>query len=212
MRPTLIRNPWPGVQSLAKLMFALVLIGGALFGVSSLASAASKSCTSGSPGERAVCRAEQQIGDRYVWGAEGPSSFDCSGLVYYAYKGTGASLARTTAEVQSHKGKTVSVKNLQKGDLLYFDWNNDGNVDHVGIYAGKGKMVHASSGSGKVKKVTLSAYYKNHLDTAKRLTPTKPPKADPKKSSSGESPKPKAKSQPTPTPTPVAVEINNVYP
>jgi cell wall-associated NlpC family hydrolase len=209
VRPTLIPETRPGLQSLAKLLCALLLIGGALFGVSSLASAAGKSCNSGTAGERAVCRAEQQIGDRYAWGAEGPNSFDCSGLVHYAYKGTGASLARTTAEAQSHKGKTVSVKNLQKGDLLYFDWNNDGNVDHVGIYAGKGKMVHASSGSGKVKKVALSSYYKQHLDTAKRISPTKP-KDDPKKPSGGESPKPKA--TPTPSQTQTYVELNTVYP
>lgn len=200
---------WSRVQSLAKLVFALFLIGGVITGVGSLASAATKSCSGGSPGENAVCRAEKQVGDPYAWGAEGPNRFDCSGLVYYAYKGSGLGLARTTAEGQSHKGKAVSTKNLKKGDLLFFNWDG-GEIDHVGIYAGNGKMVHASSSSGKVKKVTLNSYYKDHLETATRIAPaSKPPKTTPKKPST-ESETTTTPKEVTPSPVETLIETDTI--
>ncbi|MPQ97662.1 NlpC/P60 family protein [Modestobacter sp. I12A-02628] len=79
-----------------------------------------------------------QRGDPYVWGAEGPSSFDCSGLVLYAYAAAGISVPHSS-RMQSTMGTAVSRAALQPGDLVFFY----SPVSHVGIYVGNGKMVHA---------------------------------------------------------------------
>ncbi|MCW3816461.1 C40 family peptidase [Micromonospora sp. DR5-3] len=154
-----------GFSSAVKLFVAFLLIAGTIGGVSSLASAASSSCD-GSLGERAVCFAAERVGDRYVWGGHKPSGFDCSGLTYWAYRKAGFSWSRTTAQGQYDYGKdrhlTVSTKELRPGDLIFFNWDG-GEIDHVGIYAGNNKMIHASSGAGMVKKVALNNYYRAYM-------------------------------------------------
>ena len=116
--------------------------------------------------------ASQQLGKPYVWGAQGPNSFDCSGLTYYVYKNAaGITLPRTSVE-QSKYGTTVSKSNLKAGDLLFFDTSgsNNGVVSHVGIYVGGGEMIHASSSSNKIVQVTIeSSYWNNAYVTAKRV-------------------------------------------
>ncbi|WP_131768853.1 C40 family peptidase [Candidatus Protofrankia californiensis] len=88
-------------------------------------------------GERAVYLAAQQAGKPYVYGAEGPYSFDCSGLVQYIFKQLGRNLPRT-AEAQYQATTRVSQFNKQVGDLIFY--GSPGNIYHVGIYAGNGKM------------------------------------------------------------------------
>ena len=114
----------------------------------------------------------KQLGKAYVWGAQGPNSFDCSGLTYYVYKNSaGITLPRTSSE-QSKYGTTVSKSNLQPGDLVFFDTSgsNNGVVSHVGIYAGNGQMIHSSSSQGKVVQVSIeTSYWNNAYVTAKRI-------------------------------------------
>ena len=108
--------------------------------------------------------AHQQLGKPYVWGAQGPNSFDCSGLIYYVYKNAAnITLPRTSVE-QSKFGTTVSKSNLKAGDLVFFDTNgpNNGAVSHVGIYAGEGQLIHASSSNKKIVKVNMETYYWNN--------------------------------------------------
>ena len=116
--------------------------------------------------------ASQQLGKPYVWGAQGPNSFDCSGLTYYVYKNAaGITLPRTSVE-QSKYGTTVSKSNLKAGDLIFFDTSgpNDGGVSHVGIYVGNGQMIHASSSSKKIVKVSVeTSYWNNAFVRAKRV-------------------------------------------
>lgn len=88
-------------------------------------------------GEKAVYLASQQAGKPYVYGAEGPYEFDCSGLTQYVYKQLGRSLPRT-AEDQYNATTRISQFNKQPGDLIFF--GSPGNIYHVGIYAGDGKM------------------------------------------------------------------------
>ncbi|WP_241249330.1 C40 family peptidase [Rhodococcus sp. X156] len=101
--------------------------------------------------QRAVNVALAQVGKPYVWGATGPSSFDCSGLVQYAYKQAGVSLPRTTSQ-QVKVGVAVTASQMQPGDLVFAYGGG-----HVGIYVGNGKYVHAPT-SGDVVKVASVPY------------------------------------------------------
>lgn len=110
--------------------------------------------------QRIVSAAERLIGTRYVLGGESPDGVDCSGLAQYAYLQAGIRIPRTTA-AQLQAGR--SQRRVLPGDLLFFH-GGDGTVSHVGIYAGKGQMIHASSGAGKVLKTNLSQrYWQRHL-------------------------------------------------
>ena len=87
---------------------------------------------------KALAYAEAHIGYPYVWAAEGPNAFDCSGLVVAAYRSAGVSLPHSSS-VLSGTGRAVSRSELRPGDLIF--WFNP--VHHVSIYAGNGMMVHA---------------------------------------------------------------------
>jgi cell wall-associated NlpC family hydrolase len=97
--------------------------------------------------QTAINIALSKLGDNYVWGATGPSTFDCSGLMQYSYRQAGISLPRTAAE-QQHVGMTVSRSQLQPGDLVFFG----SPAYHVGMYLGNGEMVAAPT-TGDVVKV-----------------------------------------------------------
>jgi cell wall-associated NlpC family hydrolase len=88
----------------------------------------------------AVRTALAQVGDSYVYGADGPSSFDCSGLTSYAWRAAGVSLPRSS-RAQFAAGRKVSKSDLQPGDLVYYY----SPISHVGIYIGGGKIVHAAN-------------------------------------------------------------------
>ncbi|MEU6643864.1 NlpC/P60 family protein [Saccharomonospora sp. NPDC046836] len=102
----------------------------------------------GAAAQQAVNAALGKRGSPYVWGATGPSSFDCSGLTSWAYAQAGISIPRTSGS-QSTFGTPVSRSQLQPGDLVFFY----SPVSHVGIYVGNGMMVHAPT-SGDVVKVS----------------------------------------------------------
>jgi cell wall-associated NlpC family hydrolase len=103
-----------------------------------------------------VDTAMAQRGKPYVWAASGPGSFDCSGLVTYAFSAAGIGLPHSSL-MQSQMGQAVSRDQLQPGDLVFFY----SPVSHVGIYIGNGLMVHAPT-SGDVVKVaaidTMGSY------------------------------------------------------
>jgi peptidoglycan DL-endopeptidase CwlO len=91
-----------------------------------------------SVGVQALKYALTRIGDPYVWGAAGPSSFDCSGLVMWAYAQVGISLLHFTGD-QWNEGEHVSRDQLEPGDLVFFY----ADLGHVGLYIGNGLMVDA---------------------------------------------------------------------
>ena len=96
--------------------------------------------------------AEEQLGDPYVWGAQGPDSFDCSGLVYYCLEQAGSSRSRYNAAGYSQVEdweEIESMDDLEKGDILFFSTNGK-SVGHTGIYIGGGEMIDASSANGEV--------------------------------------------------------------
>ncbi len=94
----------------------------------------------------AVNAALGKQGSPYVWGAKGPSQFDCSGLVQYAYQQAGVSLPAATKS-QVSIGKGVSESEMKPGDVLFFY----GSASHNGIYVGNGKVVHAPTEGQDVK-------------------------------------------------------------
>ena len=105
--------------------------------------------------EAALKVAKAQLGKPYKWGATGPSSFDCSGLTYYAYKnGAKVSIPRTSRE-QSKYGKKVSKSELKPGDLVFF--GKGSSVSHVGMYIGNDQYIHSPQTGDVVKISKLSA-------------------------------------------------------
>lgn len=125
--------------------------------------------TNNAKADKVVAVAKQQIGKPYVWGASGPSSFDCSGLTSYAYKtAINHKLPRTSKE-QSKVGTTISKSNLQKGDLIFFG-SSSKNINHVGLYIGDSQMIHSPKPGEKVRTESInSKYYANRFVTAKRV-------------------------------------------
>lgn len=101
----------------------------------------------------AMQTALDQRGDPYVWGATGPSSFDCSGLMVYSYRAAGVELPRSS-RAQWGVGKSVSRGELLPGDLLFYG-GSASSIHHVGMYIGGGKMVHASTYGVPVKVDTI---------------------------------------------------------
>ncbi|WP_162795644.1 WXG100 family type VII secretion target [Nonomuraea lactucae] len=84
-----------------------------------------------------VAAARQHLGKPYIWGANGPSAFDCSGLVYYSLNQAGIKIGDTTAAGYQRSGRPVT--DPQPGDIVFFGEP----AGHVGIYVGDGKMIHA---------------------------------------------------------------------
>lgn len=107
--------------------------------------------TGGSAGggnSKAVDIAKSKLGKPYKWGATGPNTFDCSGLVYWTAKQMGKTVPRTSRQ-QSTYGQAVSKSNLQPGDCVFFG----SPVHHVGIYVGNGQYLHAPQ-TGDVVKIS----------------------------------------------------------
>ncbi|MER5949320.1 C40 family peptidase [Streptomyces sp. NPDC001904] len=96
-----------------------------------------------------------QVGDAYVMGGTGPSSWDCSGLVQAAFKQAGVDLPRTS-QAQSTAGTSVSLSSVQVGDILY--WGGAGSAYHVGVYIGNGQYLDAANPSKGVVIQDLSGY------------------------------------------------------
>ncbi len=86
------------------------------------------------------------IGTPYVWGGASPKGFDCSGLVHYLYQKQGVSIPRNSREQFS---RLPVASNPQPGDLVFFRRN--GTINHVGLYLGGGKMLHAPQTGSKVR-------------------------------------------------------------
>ncbi|OAR25450.1 hypothetical protein A8W25_07445 [Streptomyces sp. ERV7] len=86
----------------------------------------------------AVAAARQAVGRPYVWGASGPSGFDCSGLMQWSYSHAGVGLPRTS-QAQRYAGRRVSLSEAQPGDLVAYR----SDASHIAMYVGNGQVIHA---------------------------------------------------------------------
>lgn len=123
-------------------------------------------------GQQVVDYAKQFLGVPYVYGGNGPSSFDCSGLTCYVFRQFGVSLPRS-AQAQGYNAgsKVGSMNNLQKGDIVCFNTISDNDLsDHVGIYIGGGQFIHSPK-PGKSVEITnmTSGYYLRNFSWARRV-------------------------------------------
>ncbi|MEA4852762.1 MAG: peptidoglycan-binding protein [Christensenella sp.] len=118
-----------------------------------------------------ISAAYDKLGSPYVWGAEGPNSFDCSGLVTYCLRQAGSSTGRYNAAgfSQNSSWEKISFDNLQRGDLIFYTNNSGSRVGHVGIVVGDGMMVDASSSNGKVvERSYTGSYWSSHFVCGRR--------------------------------------------
>lgn len=117
--------------------------------------------------QRAVTIAEEMVGKPYRYGGSTPQGFDCSGLVYYSYSKAGYTIPRDS-DGQYAQALPIDPRKLRRGDLLFF--NIDGKNDHVGIYVGNNRFIHAPSRGKRVSYASLGEeYWRNRLLRAGRL-------------------------------------------
>jgi cell wall-associated NlpC family hydrolase len=118
-------------------------------------------------GDRAAAIALHAVGVPYRWGGSSPTSgFDCSGLVYWAYGQLGIGLPHSSYALYD-LGRDIPRAELKRGDLLFFS-----GLGHVGLYVGRGRMVHAPQSGRHVEVVSLDdSSYGSRFVAARRLVP-----------------------------------------
>lgn len=121
-------------------------------------------------GNEIVAYAKQFIGYPYVYGGNGPNSFDCSGFVKYIYAQFGYTLNRTATD-QLKNGIEIPLDSVQPGDLVFFRASGTVKpVSHVGLYVGDGQFIHASTTTKGVRYDNLfTGYYSNIYVYARRI-------------------------------------------
>lgn len=115
-----------------------------------------------------IATAKKYIGTPYAWGGVSPSTgFDCSGFVKYVFAQNGITLPRVSTQ-QYSAGKAVSFYSLQPGDLVFFSTAQNGTIDHVGIYIGKGQFINAATSKG-VTIYSFGSYWNSVYMGARRV-------------------------------------------
>lgn len=127
--------------------------------------------------QTAMAKLMGQMGKPYRWGGSSPGTgFDCSGLIYYAYKDVVKIKMPRTANEMYHLRDAAPIKRneLEMGDLVFFRINNRGTADHVGVYLGNGKFIQSPRTGEEIRISQLdNDYWQNHYIGARRVvTPT----------------------------------------
>lgn len=125
----------------------------------------------------AMSKLMNQIGKPYHWGGTSPmTGFDCSGLVYYAYKDLVKFRIPRTANEMYHlrDASPVNVAELESGDLVFFRTRGRGTADHVGVYVGNGKFIQSPRSGQDIQLTSLSEdYWQRHYVGARRMVTPK---------------------------------------
>ena len=111
------------------------------------------------------------LGAPYVWGGESPAEggFDCSGLVWWAYRNHGITLPRISWQ-QFGAGESIPLSQVRSGDLVFFKTERTGKGFHVGIVTRPGVFVHAPRSGGRVKESAYTtSFWRNHFAGARRI-------------------------------------------
>ena len=145
-------------------------------GLASTTSSYSSSMSNAQKLEYVIYVCQQQLGKKYVFGSAGPNTFDCSGLMLFAFKKIGINLQHSAqGEGYNDKWPKISAKSsLRRGDMIFFNTVSDGDLcDHVGIFLGNNYFLHAGSGAGKVIISSVaSGYYSRVFSWGRRVLST----------------------------------------
>lgn len=123
-------------------------------------------------GELIAMDALSHLGAPYVFGAAGPSKFDCSGLLVHCFKAQDVAMSHSAEDIGAEPSyRTIDdPSKLVAGDIVCFDTVADRDPsDHVGIWLGGNRFVHASSGKGEVVVSELEGYYLEHYTGGRRI-------------------------------------------
>lgn len=127
--------------------------------------------------QTAMAKLMNQMGKPYRWGGSSPrTGFDCSGLIYYAYKDVLNIKMPRTANEMYHLRDAAPIKKseLESGDLVFFRINNRSAADHVGVYLGNGRFIQSPRTGEEIRISQLNSdYWQNHYIGARRLVTAK---------------------------------------
>ena len=112
--------------------------------------------------------AKSKLGKKYVWGGNGPYSYDCSGFTKEVFALNGINIPRNSWK-QAKVGIKISRKHLKKGDLIFFNSKHHKGVNHVGIYLGHGKFIHASKFHHRIV-ISKFREYRRYFKWGRRLS------------------------------------------
>jgi cell wall-associated NlpC family hydrolase len=119
-------------------------------------------------GLKAATLAKEQLDKPYQWGAMGPEKFDCSGLVYYVFGALDVPLPRVSRD-QAKKGRLVKKSELQPGDLVFFKTTGK-IINHVGIYMGNSRFIHAPRRYSPVRYDSLNnSWWRQRFQFGRRI-------------------------------------------
>lgn len=116
-----------------------------------------------------VSTAKSKIGKKYKWGGNGPYKYDCSGFTKEVFRRNGIYIPRNSWNQAKMGMKVSNTRYLRKGDLVFFSSKKNKKVDHVGIYIGHGKFIHASRFHHRIV-ISNFREYKRYFKWGCRLT------------------------------------------
>lgn len=120
-------------------------------------------------GLKVATLAKSQMGKQYQWGAQGPEKFDCSGLVYYVYGSLDVTLPRVSRDQAKH-GLKIKKSELQPGDLVFFVISGK-DINHVGIYVGGSRFIHAPRQYSPVRYDSLNnSWWRQRFKFGRRIS------------------------------------------
>ncbi len=119
-------------------------------------------------GDNILSIATSLMGSPYSYGSSGPNSFDCSGFTSYVFNKVGINMPHNAA-AQASLGTHVKETDLQPNDLVFFGYYGSQGINHVGIYVGGGKFIHASTNEGVRYSSLNDAYYSSNYRGARRI-------------------------------------------